>query len=128
MQNAQDALIGVEKPQVLVRTTFDDVSIKLRVIDNGHGFPVDLIAQAFEPYVTTKAHGTGLGLAIVKKMIEEHHGQIKIENNQTGGACITIMLPIEKSIEKNNDFSIPAKKKSVRKAKVVSQQKIVKVA
>lgn len=132
MQNAQDALIGVENPQVLVQTTFDDTLIKLRVIDNGHGFPVDLIAHAFEPYVTTKAHGTGLGLAIVKKMIEEHQGQIKIENNKTGGACITIVLPIEKSeakpLEKNNDFSMPAKTKSVRKAKVVSKQKIVKAA
>lgn len=132
MQNAQDALVGVENPQVLVQTTFDETAIKLRVIDNGHGFPVDLIAHAFEPYVTTKAHGTGLGLAIVKKMIEEHHGQIKIENNQTGGACITIVLPIEKlaakQLEKNNDFSMPAKNKSVRKAKVVSKQKIVKAA
>jgi nitrogen fixation/metabolism regulation signal transduction histidine kinase len=132
MQNAQDALIGVGNPQVLVQTTFDETLIKLRVIDNGHGFPVDLIAHAFEPYVTTKAHGTGLGLAIVKKMIEEHQGQIKIENNQTGGACITIVLPIEKSeakpLEKNNDFSMPAKNKSVRKAKVVSKQKIVKAA
>ena len=87
-----------------------------------------ILKRAFEPYVTTKAHGTGLGLAIVKKMIEEHHGQIKIENNQTGGACITIVLPRETSTDKNNDFSVPAKKKSVRKAKVVSQQKIVKVA
>ncbi len=132
MQNAQDALVGVENPQVLVQTTFDETAIKLKVIDNGHGFPVDLIAHAFEPYVTTKAHGTGLGLAIVKKMIEEHHGQIKIENNQTGGACITIVLPIEKLVanplEKNNDFSMPAKNKSVRKAKVVSKQKIVKAA
>jgi len=72
----------------------------------------------------------------VKKMIEGHHGQIKIENNQTGGACITIVLPVEKSVakseakplEKNNDFSMPVKNKSVRKAKVVSKQKIVKAA
>ena len=64
-------------------------------------FQLDLLAHAFEPYVTTKAHGTGLGLAIVKKMIEEHFGQIKIENNQTGGACITIVLPIEKANEAN---------------------------
>mgnify|MGYP003524568901 CR=1 FL=1 len=96
MQNAQDALNKTESPEILVHTSFDENSIKLIVKDNGQGFPLDLIAHAFEPYVTTKAHGTGLGLAIVKKMIEEHHGQIKIENNQTGGACITIVLPTEK--------------------------------
>ena len=97
MQNAQDALKSVENPLVLVQTSFDDANIKLIVQDNGQGFPADLLTRAFEPYVTTKAHGTGLGLAIVKKMIEEHHGQIKIENNPTGGACITIVLPTDKS-------------------------------
>ncbi len=101
MQNAQDALKQIENPEILVQTSFDKTSIKLIVKDNGQGFPLDLLAHAFEPYVTTKAHGTGLGLAIVKKMIEEHFGQIKIENNQTGGACITIVLPIEKPIESN---------------------------
>ncbi|MEQ1599788.1 MAG: ATP-binding protein [Methylotenera sp.] len=99
MQNAQDALKQIETPEILVQTTFDESAIKLSVKDNGQGFPLDLLAHAFEPYVTTKAHGTGLGLAIVKKMIEEHFGQIKIENNQTGGACITIVLPIEKANE-----------------------------
>ena len=99
MQNAQDALKQTQAPEILVQTSFDDVAIKLMVKDNGQGFPVDLLAHAFEPYVTTKSHGTGLGLAIVKKMIEEHFGQIKIENNATGGACITIVLPIEKSTE-----------------------------
>ena len=71
------------------------------VKDNGQGFPADLLSHAFEPYVTTKAHGTGLGLAIVKKMIEEHQGQIKIENNVTGGASITILLPINKIMWQN---------------------------
>ena len=35
-----------------------------------------------------------MGLAIVKKMVEEHFGQIKVENNATGGASITILIPI----------------------------------
>lgn len=96
MQNAQDALQQVNDPKILVSTRFDETHVKLVVQDNGQGFPPDLLANAFEPYVTTKPHGTGLGLAIVKKMIEEHHGQIKIENNPTGGASITIHLPLDK--------------------------------
>ena len=99
MQNAQDALKLTANPEILVQTSFDETHIKLVVKDNGQGFPPELLAHAFEPYVTTKAHGTGLGLAIVKKMIEEHVGQIKIENNATGGACISIVLPIEKTKE-----------------------------
>jgi nitrogen fixation/metabolism regulation signal transduction histidine kinase len=126
MQNAQDALKQIETPEILVQTTFDKSAIKLSVKDNGHGFPLDLLAHAFEPYVTTKAHGTGLGLAIVKKMIEEHFGQIKIENNLTGGACITIVLPIEKA---NESKPSNIKLKSEIKVKTsVKKQKIAKVA
>jgi nitrogen fixation/metabolism regulation signal transduction histidine kinase len=100
MQNAQDALKDILEPLVIVKTTFDNTSVKLQVSDNGQGFPVDLLSRAFEPYVTTKAHGTGLGLAIVKKTVEEHFGQIKIENNPKGGACITIVFPLENALEK----------------------------
>lgn len=52
------------------------------------------MAHVFEPYMTTKRQGTGLGLAIVKKIVEEHKGQIKIENVEQGGACITVILPV----------------------------------
>jgi nitrogen fixation/metabolism regulation signal transduction histidine kinase len=44
--------------------------------------------------VTTKPKGTGLGLAIVKKLVEEHVGTIAAENNEEGGAVITIHLPV----------------------------------
>ena len=124
MQNAQDALKLVETPEIQVQTTFDETSIKLSVKDNGQGFPVDLLAHAFEPYVTTKVHGTGLGLAIVKKMIEEHAGQIKIENNPTGGACITIALPILNAIEKPPDTHLNSKTKVKKQSN--NKQKSVK--
>ena len=68
--------------------------VKLEVSDNGAGFPDDLMARVFEPYVTTKAKGTGLGLAIVKKIVEEHNGSIQLTNKTTGGAMVTVSLPI----------------------------------
>ncbi len=95
MQNAQDALAEVENPIISIETSCDKTSVQLSIKDNGQGFPEDLLAHVFDPYVTTKTHGTGLGLAIVKKMVEEHFGQIKIQNNHQGGAYITIALPLE---------------------------------
>jgi nitrogen fixation/metabolism regulation signal transduction histidine kinase len=68
--------------------------VELSVRDNGPGFPDNILASAFEPYVTTKPKGTGLGLAIVKKIVEEHGGWIQLETPADGGARVVIRLPI----------------------------------
>jgi PAS domain S-box-containing protein len=94
LQNAQDALEGREDQAISVSSVLENGMIRLAVCDNGSGFPEELIARAFEPYVTTKRHGTGLGLAIVKKIVEEHKGSINIKNRAEGGACVSITLPV----------------------------------
>ncbi|QOJ09445.1 ATP-binding protein [Nitrosomonas sp. H1_AOB3] len=93
LQNAQDALIGMEDARITVQTRSVSNGIELSVIDNGKGFPEQVRAHAFEPYVTTKPRGTGLGLPIVKKIVDEHSGTIKIQNIQPHGAQISITLP-----------------------------------
>ena len=94
LQNAQDALQGVAQPQITLHTETQNGEIHLWVEDNGAGFSESVLSRAFEPYMTTKAKGTGLGLAIVKKIVEEHGGHIAIENNVSGGARISIVLPL----------------------------------
>lgn len=70
-----------------------DNALILKFIDNGKGFNEKILEHLFEPYETTKATGSGLGLAIVKKIVEEHGGNIKAYN-QNSGAVIEINLPI----------------------------------
>jgi PAS domain S-box-containing protein len=94
LRNAQDAVANVESPEVSVRTEAADGHAQLRVIDNGSGFPAEILARAFEPYVTTKPKGTGLGLAIVKKIVEEHGGEVEIRNIEPRGACVCVKLPL----------------------------------
>jgi len=43
-----------------------------------------------EPYVTTRTKGTGLGLAIVKKIMEDHQGELLLEDREAGGARVTL--------------------------------------
>ena len=94
LKNAQDALEGYEEPHIIVKIAPENGMVRLSICDNGPGFSPDLIARAFEPYVTSKRHGTGLGLAIVKKIVEEHKGIIRIENQPQGGACVALTLPM----------------------------------
>nr|VFJ50533.1 MAG: Signal transduction histidine kinase involved in nitrogen fixation and metabolism regulation [Candidatus Kentron sp. DK] len=62
--------------------------------DRGSGFSPEVIEHAFDPYMTTKPKGTGLGLAIVKKIVEEHGGDIRAENNPDVGASISMRFPV----------------------------------
>lgn len=94
LRNAQDALAQSADGRITVRTEVSGSWAQLKVMDNGPGFPQEILARAFEPYVTTKARGTGLGLAIVKKIVDEHHGEVEIRNLEPQGACVCVRLPL----------------------------------
>ena len=94
LRNAEDAQENTEFPQIGIVTRLTDGQAELRISDDGPGFPPDIMAHVFEPYVTTKARGTGLGLAIVKKIVDEHLGRINITNRQPLGAEVSIRLPL----------------------------------
>ena len=94
LQNAQDELYDESNPRIILSTANEGEILTMSVQDNGKGFPEPLLARAFEPYVTTKSKGTGLGLAIVKKIVEEHGGNISIENLTEGGTCVKVALPL----------------------------------
>ncbi len=88
LQNAQDATqAAASAAAVTLKTQWNKSSnrVRLTVLDCGHGFPDNILARAFEPYVTTKAKGTGLGLAVVKKIADEHGARIDIANRVADG-------------------------------------------
>jgi nitrogen fixation/metabolism regulation signal transduction histidine kinase len=93
LTNSLEALDGRPNPVIMIETKRAGDLIVLTVIDNGPGFQGKLIEQAFDPYVTTKPKGTGLGLAIVRRIVEEHGGQVELDNAPQGGARIRITLP-----------------------------------
>lgn len=94
VQNALDALAGINAPRIVIETSLVDDMVQLVIEDNGCGIKDDVKTRIFEPYITTKPKGTGLGLAIVKKIIEEHGGQVSITNARQQGARVEIMLPV----------------------------------
>jgi two-component system nitrogen regulation sensor histidine kinase NtrY len=67
--------------------------VLLEVSDSGPGFPPEDRDRFFLPYYSTKRSSGGLGLAIVHRIIVEHGGEIRIEDNQPRGARLLISLP-----------------------------------
>ena len=69
--------------------------IVVTVEDNGKGLPKRSRERLTEPYVTTRAKGTGLGLAIVKKIMEDHQGELLLEDAEAGGARVRLVFMTE---------------------------------
>lgn len=80
----------------------------IEVEDNGKGLPREGREQLTEPYVTMRQKGTGLGLAIVRKIMEDHHGLLKLGDATGGGALVSLELPSDAKVAGNPDSS-PAK-------------------
>jgi two-component system, NtrC family, nitrogen regulation sensor histidine kinase NtrY len=94
VENAVAAL-GDEKGEVVLSTRLipHASQMVLEVVDNGPGFPAEDRDRAFLPYYSTKRSSGGLGLAIVHRIILEHGGDIRIDDNQPRGARLVITLP-----------------------------------
>ena len=66
--------------------------------DTGGGMTAEQQRQAFKTVLaTTKAKGTGLGLAIVGRIVETHHGEIRIRSRVGRGTTLRIALPAKLS-------------------------------
>lgn len=88
------------KGEIEVRLSSEEGRATIDVIDNGIGLPKQNRSRLLEPYVTTRAKGTGLGLAIVQKIVEQHGGNLTLDDapltpERTRGARVRVVLPIK---------------------------------
>ena len=99
IKNSIEAKKSKTTLNILIKSRFHTKEgvVRLTIIDDGNGFPKDIIDQVFEPYVTTKEKSGGLGLAIVQNIIEQHEGQIFASNVKPHGARITVEFNIIKA-------------------------------
>ncbi len=86
---------GGEPGRVRVAVTESPGQAAVIVEDNGKGLPSQDREQLTEPYVTTRAKGTGLGLAIVKKIMEDHGGELMLEDGIIGGARVRLVFSVD---------------------------------
>jgi len=94
INNAFQAVNGVENAKVVVATRQLESSIEVTVSDNGPGIPDAIIDKIFQPFFTTKPTGlgTGLGLSLSYDIIKAHGGILKVESEQGLGSKFTIVI------------------------------------
>ncbi|MGO9515770.1 MAG: ATP-binding protein [Candidatus Korobacteraceae bacterium] len=73
-------------------------SVEIVVADTGQGVTWEVKEKLFLPYFSTKKRGTGLGLAIVSRIVEDHHGSIRVEENSPVGTRFIVELPVAQQV------------------------------
>jgi signal transduction histidine kinase len=101
VDNLLDNALRVSPPgsTIGVRAGRHDGVVVVDVVDDGPGFPPELLPHAFERFrradtTRTRSHGgAGLGLAIVDAIARGHHGHAEAANRPGGGAVVRLVLP-----------------------------------
>jgi two-component system, NtrC family, nitrogen regulation sensor histidine kinase NtrY len=93
--NLLDNAVEATSPPGVIRVEASTVNgrLQLSVADQGRGIEATAKEKLFLPHFSTKGRGTGLGLAIVHRIVSDHHGTIRVEDNQPQGSVFTIELP-----------------------------------
>ena len=96
VDNAAEAMQNAMLKEITISTSLvaSRDAVELVVSDSGQGVSRDVKERLFLPYFSTKQRGTGLGLAIVSRIVEDHRGSIRVEENKPFGSRFVIELPI----------------------------------
>ena len=83
----------VKEIVVTTRSRFGGTAVELTVADSGPGISPENRERLFVPYFSTKKRGTGLGLSIVRRIVQDHRGTIRVEDNHPTGSRFVIEVP-----------------------------------
>jgi signal transduction histidine kinase len=104
IQNAYDAMSsgGLLRVSVTRSNATNRDGVEVRIEDTGPGVSKEFREQIFNPFVTTKKTGVGLGLSIVSRIIDGHHGTIRVESGgdegTQSGARFIIFFPTDEDL------------------------------
>jgi signal transduction histidine kinase len=91
-ESLKDSVVREIRISTVLLETRDTVEIEIS--DTGAGVNAETKEKLFLPYFSTKARGTGLGLAIVARILEEHGGTVRVEENHPVGTRFLVELPV----------------------------------
>jgi len=100
IDNAAEALETARVREITVSTSAqgDSETVEICVQDTGHGISPEDKDRLFLPHFSTKNRGTGLGLAIAARIVAEHGGTIRVEDNFPIGSRFLVELPVADNV------------------------------
>ena len=95
IDNAAEAMEGTTIRQLHVETRVegDGDAVEIEISDSGHGISPEDKERLFLPHFSTKERGTGLGLAIASRIVAEHNGTIRVDDNVPTGSRFVLRFP-----------------------------------
>lgn len=100
IDNAAEAMEGatIRRLQIATRADAENDAVEIEISDSGHGISPADKERLFLPHFSTKDRGTGLGLAIASRIIAEHNGTIRVEDNLPAGAKFLLRFPAAETV------------------------------
>ena len=95
--NAYQAMNGADgflRLEIAPDAASGERGVTVSVEDSGPGVPPELQGRIFDPFFTSKKSGVGLGLSIAAKIVDDHRGWIRLENQAGRGARFRVFLPL----------------------------------
>ena len=71
---------------------------RIAVSDSGGGMNLDVQAQMFEPFFSTKETHAGLGLTLVYGIVRQYGGMVEVQSQPGQGTTVRVYLPL---VERN---------------------------
>lgn len=93
LKNAIEVTPGNGKIHVGIKYLKEKEMAAFFVRDTGPGVSDAILPHIFDPFFTTREKGTGLGLYVCREVVENHKGEICIDNNPDQGCTVTITIP-----------------------------------
>src|SRR6266705_2203595 len=93
-------VVPVENGQIEVELRRNGQNLEIRISDNGPGIAEAVRGRLFEPFVSYgKENGTGMGLTVVQKILQDHGGDVAVEQSSPEGTTFRVSVPLNPSTE-----------------------------
>ena len=87
----QNAIL-YSKAYVTAEISYNNLNVKIKIVDDGDGFSKDIVDKLGEPYISKNNQGMGLGIFIAKNLIENMGGSINFYNSKEDNAIVEIVF------------------------------------